>query len=97
MALACLVVNRQLMVAPASLRSASQGVFIRVAAFETGPGPHAELDLRHVQPATMLRRVVGLQTLGYAAGLRGRKVSYNDTIRWVFKLSSTSRTTGTSG
>jgi len=37
------------------------------------PGKDRELNLRHVQPAAMLRRVMDLQLVREAFGLRGRK------------------------
>ena len=52
-----------------------QAIFISVASAQAGPDQHAELDLRHIQPASVLGSVVELQPLGNAPGLGRRKVS----------------------
>ena len=50
-----------------------QGFFVGVTSLEAGSGQHAELDLRHVQPATVLGGVVELQALGDPPGFGGRE------------------------
>ena len=49
-----------------------QGILIGVSSLETGPSQYAELNLGHVQPASMLGRVVELQPLCGALGLSRR-------------------------
>ena len=75
-----------------------QVVLVGVASAQAGPGQHAELDLRHIQPASVLGSVVELQPLGNAPGLRppgrSRKARPSDGCS---ELSKTSRITGTSG
>ena len=71
---------------------------------EATAGEDAELDLRH--PFGKLRKgfsqlpclgVVKLQPPGYAPRLSRRKVWYSDALRWVLKLSRTTRITGIRG
>ena len=52
---------------------ALQGVGVGVSPFETGAAQHAELDLRHVEPAGVFGRVVKLEPLHDAPGLSSRE------------------------
>ena len=104
MVLASWVLNRQLMVALEALRSdligvdgSLQGSLVGITPLETGPGQHAELDLRHVQPTGVLGRVVKFQPPDDAPGFGGGEGLVEGAIRWVFRLSSTTPTTGASG
>ena len=75
-----------------------EGGFVGDALLEAGAGQHAELDFRHIQPTPVLGGVVELQPFGDPAGLGAAgKVSYREAVLWVFRLSRTTRTTGTSG
>ena len=51
----------------------AEGLLVGDALFEAAAGENTEFDLRHIQPTAMLGRVVKLQPLGYAPGLRQRK------------------------
>ena len=51
----------------------AEGCLVGETLPETDAGEDAELDLRHIQPAAMLGRVVKLQPFGDAPGLRRRK------------------------
>ena len=51
-------------------------------------------DGSRVEPTAVFGRVVKLQAFQDASSLRHRKVSYNDAMRWVFRLSRTTRTAG---
>ena len=82
-----------------------QGVFVGVAPLETGPGQYAELSLRHpfVRLRTGFSQLPCLGVWWNSSRLAMRrssaagKVSYSDAVLWVFKLSKTTRTSGTSG
>ena len=76
---------------------AAEGFLIGDALFEAAAGEDTEFDLRHVEPASMLGGVVELQPPRYAPRRRRRKGLVKDALRWVLRLSITTRTTGTSG
>ena len=71
---------------------AAEGFLIGDALFEAAAGEDTEFDLRHVEPASMLGGVVELQP-----PRRRRKGLVKDALRWVLRLSITTRTTETSG
>ena len=73
-----------------------QSVGVRVSAFEAGSAEHAESNLRHVQPTGILGGVVNSKCFTMRRASSAGKVSYKDAIRWVFRLSRTTRITGAS-
>ena len=46
---------------------------VGIASKQAGPGRHAELHLRHIQPTAVLKREVKVQPLGDASCLHRRK------------------------
>ena len=78
------------------LNLSAESLLVGETSAEATAGEDAELDLRHVQPAAMLGRVVDSRWAMRRASSAG-KVWYNDALRWVLRLSRTRRTSGTSG
>ena len=94
---ASLAVKRQLVAAATALHSntlaftaLSRLATSGIASAQTSPGQHAEILLRHIQPATMLGRVVEIQGFGVRLASPSGKASYSSWIRVIWSRSPVS-------